>query len=128
MTESGKCIIRIPASPSGRFFEYWVAFLKPIHHLTDLECKIFALFLKHRYELSRVIKDDKYLDNITMSSDIRKTILGETGITAKHLTVVIGNLRKKKLIVDGMLNRRFVPNLSEGMTSFHLIIDFSFDD
>jgi hypothetical protein len=123
--ESNKCIIEIPTTINGKFFKYWVEFLSPIHHLTKLEENIFASILKQRYLLSEVIKDDDVLDSVVMSKDIREKIYKETGINQKHLNVVVGNLKRKKLIQNGKINRRFVPNIKEPDKGFSLIIKFT---
>ena len=60
-------IIRIPTSLEGKFFKYWFMFLEPFHNLTDREIDIITAFVKKRYELSKVIKDNEILDKVTMS-------------------------------------------------------------
>ena len=70
-------IVRIPCSLDISFFKYWFMFLKPFHKLTDREIDVIATFVKHRYELSKVIKDNEILDKVTMSEDIKKKVREE---------------------------------------------------
>jgi hypothetical protein len=76
--------IRIPTSLKDDFFKWWFKFLKPLHKLTDRESDVAAAFLKHRYELSKVIQDNTILDRVTMSEDVRKKIRKECDITLQY--------------------------------------------
>lgn len=67
MNKKANNIIRIPTSLNGKFFKYWFEFLKPFHKLTDREIDVITSFVKQRYELSKVIKDNDILDKVTMS-------------------------------------------------------------
>lgn len=40
----------------------------------------------------------------------------------------MGKLRKNKLIVDGKLNKRFIPNVSADPKDFKLMLYFEFKD
>lgn len=117
-------IIRIPTSINTSFFRYWLEFLKPFHNLTDKEMQIAALILKKRYELSKVIKDDGILDKVVMSEDTKRGIREECNISLPHFQVIMGKLRKSKIILEGKVNPRFVPNISEEQGSFRLLLNF----
>lgn len=117
-------IIRIPTSLNGKFFRYWLEFLAPFHHLTDREMDVATNLIKYRYELSKVIKDDSILDKVTMSEDTKRKIREECNITLPHFQVIMGKLRKNKVIVDGKLNPRFIPNINEEGDSFKLLLLF----
>lgn len=117
-------IIRIPTSLNGKFFRYWLEFLAPFHHLTDREMDVATSLIKYRYELSKVIKDDSILDKVTMSEDTKRKIREECNITLPHFQVIMGKLRKNKVIVDGKLNPRFIPNINEEDDSFKLLLLF----
>ena len=120
-------VIRIPTSIGGKFFRYWLDFLKPFHHLTDREEDIVTCFLRHRYELGKVIKDDAVLDKVTMSDDTRRKVREECGVTLAHFQVIMGKLRKNKVIVDGKLNPRFIPNVTEEKGVFRLVLYFDLE-
>lgn len=117
-------IIRIPTSLEGKFFRYWFEFLKPFHNLTEREIDVIALFVQKRYELSKVISDNKILDNVVMSEDIKAKIRTELGITLSHFQVIMGKLRKSKVIVDNRINPKFIPNIYEDKGSFQLLLLF----
>ena len=120
-------VLRIPCSLSGSFFRYWFMFLRPFHKLTNREIDVITAFVKHRYELSKVIKDDVILDKVTMSEDAKKQVREECGIAFQHFQVIMSNLRKNKVIENGKINPKFIPNITEenGMFKLMLLFDLS---
>lgn len=117
-------IVRVPCSLSKGFFRYWFMFLEPFHKLTDREIDIITSFVKQRYELSKVIKDNEILDKVTMSEDTKKKVREECNITLPHFQVIMGKLRKNKVIIDGKINPRFIPNIDEETGTFQLLLLF----
>ena len=117
-------IVRVPCSLSKNFFRYWFMFLEPFHNLTDREIDVITSFVKQRYELSKVIKDNDILDKVTMSEDTKRKVREECNITLPHFQVIMGKLRKNKVIVDGKINSRFIPNIDEETDTFKLLLLF----
>lgn len=117
-------VIRIPTSLEGKFFRYWLEFLRPIHKLTNREIEVAELFLKHRYQLSKVVSDEELLDKIVMGEDVKKQIRETLGITLEHFQVIMSKLRKRKVIEDNKLNRKFLPNLIKSENTFNLLLYF----
>jgi hypothetical protein len=117
-------VIRIPTSLEGKFFRYWLEFLRPIHKLTNREIEVAELFLKHRYQLSKVVSDEELLDKIVMGEDVKKQIRETLGITLEHFQVIMSKLRKRKVIEDNKLNRKFLPNLIKSENTFSLLLYF----
>ena len=117
-------IVRIPCSLDKSFFRHWFNFLEPFHKLTDREIDVITSFVKQRYELSKVIKDSDILDKVTMSEDTKKKVREECNITLPHFQVIMGKLRKNKVIIDGKINPRFIPNIDEEAGTFQLLLLF----
>ena len=117
-------IARVPCSLDKSFFRYWFMFLEPFHKLTKREIDVAASFVKQRYELSKVIKDSEILDRVTMSEDTKKKVSEECNITLPHFQVIMGKLRKNKVILDNRINPRFIPYLTDDKGSFSLLIKF----
>ena len=117
-------IVRVPCSLSGSFFRYWFMFLGPFHKLTNREIDVITSFVKQRYELSKVIKDTEILDKVTMSEDTKKKVREECNVTLPHFQVIMGKLRKNKVIIDGKINPRFIPNIDEETGTFQLLLLF----
>lgn len=121
-------IINIPTSLEGNFFRYWLEFLAPFHRLTAREMDVATSFIKQRYILSEAIKDEDILDRVTMSEDTKHKVMQECNITPSHFQVIMGKLRKAKIIVDGKINPKFIPkNISKGDKSFQLLLYFDLD-
>ena len=116
-------VVRIPTTLDN-FFKQWLIFLKPFHGLTDRQIDIAAVFLKQRYELSKVISDEKLLDENVMSESTKRQVREECNITLPHFQVIMGKLRKNKVIVDGKINPRFIPNIDEETGTFQLLLLF----
>ena len=121
-------IVRVPCSLSGSFFRYWFKFLEPFHKLTDREIDVITSFVKQRYELSKVIKDTEILDKVTMSEDTKKKVREECNITLPHFQVIMSKLRKNKVIIDGKINPRFIPNFNEETGTFQLLLLFELNE
>lgn len=120
-------VIRIPTSLQGKFFRYWFEFLEPFHHLTNREIEVIASFVKYRYELSKAVKDNSILDidQMIMNEDTKKKVREECGISPAHFQVIMGKLRKNKVIINGKINPKFIPNLSEDENGvFQLLLLF----
>lgn len=124
MNKKANNVVRIPCSLDGSFFRYWFMFLKPFHKLTDREIDVITSFVKHRYELSKVIKDYDILDKVVMSEDTKRKVREECNITLPHFQVIMGKLRSSKVIIDGKINPRFIPNIEEEDGFFKLLLLF----
>lgn len=117
-------VIRIPTSLDIKFFRYWFEFLRPFHKLTEREIDVITSFVKQRYELSKVIKDNEILDRVTMSEDTKRKVREECNMTLPHFQVIMGKLRKSKVIIDNKINPRFIPNIKEDSGIFQLLLLF----
>lgn len=121
-------VVRIPTSINGGFFRYWFDFLHPIHSLTNRETEVIACLARHRYELSKVIKDDAILDRETMGDSVRKEVIEELKITPSFYQQILGKLKKNNIIVNNVINPRFLPELSENSNEFRLLLKFELED
>lgn len=126
MAKQVNSIVRIPCKVDGKFFRYWFEFLTPFHNLTEREMDVITSFVKQRYELSKVIKDNEILDKVTMSEDTKKKVREECDISLPHFQVIMGKLRKNKVIIDGKINPRYIPSVDEENGSFKMMLLFDF--
>ena len=118
-------VIRIPTTLNG-FFRHWFEFLKPFHQLTGREIDVASVLVRKRYELSKVITDDSILDKVVMSDDTRRAVREECGLSLPHFQVIMGKLKKGKIIVDGRINPKFIPTVIEDDGNFQLLLLFDF--
>ena len=126
MAKQVDSIVRIPCKVDGKFFRYWFEFLQPFHNLTEREMDVITSFVKQIYELSKVIKDNEILDKVTMSEDTKKKVREECDISLPHFQVIMGKLRKNKVIIDGKINPRYIPSVDEENGSFKMMLLFDF--
>lgn len=119
-------VVRIPCKLDSKFFRYWFEFLQPFHHLTEREMDVVTSLVKYRYELSKVISDNEILDKVTMGDDTKRKVMEECGITLPYLQVILGKLKKNRVIIDGKINPRYIPNIIEENNSFKLMLLFDF--
>jgi hypothetical protein len=126
MAKQVDSIVRIPCKVDGKFFRYWFEFLTPFHNLTEREMDVITSFVKQRYELSKIIKDNEILDKVTMSEDTKKKVREECDISLPHFQVIMGKLRKNKVIIDGKINPRYIPSVDEENGSFKMMLLFDF--
>lgn len=118
-------VIRIPTSLKGNFFRIWIEFLTPLHSLTNREKDVMASFIKNRFELSKVIKDEQLLDKWLMSDDTKTKVKEECGVSEAFFQVILGKLRKTNMIIDGRINPKFIPkNIDDNDPSFQLLLYF----
>ena len=61
-----------------------------------------------------------------MSEDTKKKVREECEITLPHFQVIMGKLRKNKVIVDGKINPRYIPSVNEENGSFKMMLLFDF--
>ena len=115
---------KLKMSVDGDFFRSWVEFTKPIHNLPKKQMEVFAAFLQERYRLSKVIIDQSTLDDVLMSVETKRRIKAKCGITTRHLQVIMGNFKKKGVLVDGKIFLPLVPQLNEDGAGLLIIFDF----
>ena len=121
-------VLSIPTSLKGKFFKHWFKFLLPSHNLTDREMDVAAAFLLKRFELSKVISDVNILNSVLMNEDTKRSIRETLDIKHPHFQVIMGKLRKAKVIIDNRINPRFIPNVMEENGNFKLLLLFTFND
>ena len=120
-------VIGVPCTLS-KFFRYWVEFLEPLHGLTEREIDVITAFLKKRYELSKDILDPIKLDKYLMNEETKAEIRDECKISPAHFQVIMGKLRKSKIIVNGNINPRFIPNIKDNGDAFQLLLYFQINN
>lgn len=118
-------VVRIPCSLDN-FFSYWVEFMRPFHKLTEREGQVLALFLEERYALSKVIHDEDILDNVLMSEDTKKKVREKGEVGVQHIYAIMKSFEKNNVIVNGRVNRRFVPKIPQENGNYKLMFLFDF--
>ena len=105
-------VIRIPCQSLQGFFESWFQILKPIHKLSNSEIKLISTIVRLRYDLSTKINDLSLLDDYLMSREFKNKILQESGMTISSFRVSMYKLQKQKVIINGKINPKLIPNIN----------------
>lgn len=96
--------------------------------MTDRQINFAAELLKHRHALSKVIIDDKLLDeNVLNNESTKQKVMKACGITPAFFKVLMRDLKMHKFIVDGSINHRYIPKLQEGSGSFAIMLYFDIE-
>lgn len=119
-------VIRIPCKKDSSFFRMWLLFLKPFHNLTDREMDLAAAILKSRMELSKSILDKDILNKVLFSRDNINKILKECNMNLPYYNVLKAGLKKGGFYKDGIINPRYIPNVSNDASSFKMMLFFDF--
>lgn len=117
-------VISIPTTIEGKFFRYWLEFLRPFHKLSDRELDVVSAFLKERYELSKVVSDQELLDKLIMSEDIKRKVRDVCNMSQTHFQVIMTKLKKNKVVDNGRINPKFIPRLDKDADNFQLLLSF----
>ena len=125
MEKKPNSVIALKSSLTGSFFKIWLEFLKPFHKLTKRETDVLASFLKQRYELSKVIKDQEVLNKYTMNEETKRKVREECGISQAHFQVIMTKLKKSKMIENGKIHPKFIPRVEEDAKDFQLLLSFN---
>lgn len=116
------------------FFDLWIEYLTPRHHLTRYEQKFLAACLRTRHELSKSIKDETILDETCMNEIYRAKISKEIGFSNQQTKNVISRLKKLKILAPRKypfstkvqyykIAPSFIPNYNENK-DFTLVLLF----
>lgn len=124
MERKPNSVIALKGNLSGSFFRMWLEFLRPFHKLTERETDVLATFLKHRFELSKVVSDQEVLNKLTMSEDIKKKVREDCNISQAHFQVIMTKLKKNRVIDNGKINPKFIPRVEQDAKSFQLLLTF----
>lgn len=110
------------------FFKNWLLFLKPFHGLSEKQIQLASAFLEVRYHLSQKITDDELLDSNVFSTDVKRKIRNDLGLTTANFQVTLGDLRRHGFIINNRINPRYIPNLGENPKSYSLLFYFPIED
>lgn len=123
MSKYADDVVRISCTLDS-FFRYWVEVLKPFHKLTNRECDILSEFLSKRHKLSKIISDEDVLDTMLMSDEIKTEIREKTNASPQSLHAVMTSFKKNKVLLEGKINKRFIPKISEEGDNYKLMFFF----
>ena len=95
------------------FFRLWMTFLTPYHKLTARERDVAARIIAQYFKLKQSIPDPVVLKEVLWSHTSRKDMRESLGMSPAHFQLVLAKLREAEVLVDGDLNPRYIPHLTE---------------
>lgn len=104
-----------------QFFRYWLRFTKSFHDLAPREMDVLAQYLYYHSMYSEQILNDKVLWKTVFDYETKIIIKKELGMKDAQLQNMMTTLRKKKVIINGKINKIYIPNISPNADSFKII-------
>lgn len=111
----------------SNFFIHWLNFLSPFHHMTVKQTEVAAAFIELRYELSKSISDNAILDEVLFNDKSKAKIKQKCNIKKDHFNVVLGELRKKGVLIGNTVNPKYIPKIKDE-ENFQLLLYFQIND
>lgn len=115
-------VLNIPYSNREEFYEWWVTFLKPIHKMSSVPCKVFAMLLAERERYSKT-NDASNVDTLLFSSEAQDVICDKLKIDKSKLWCHLSVLRKYGVVNKNKINPKFIPEITDDK-AFKLMVRF----
>lgn len=121
-------VAKIPTSPGVPFFYKWLSFLHPFNNLTKTERQVLASLLNKRQELSNLIPNENIVEGLIKSPAVRKEIRDSIDIKMSQFNMIYSALRKKGVIVDDKINKKYIPNVEFDSNEYRLVLIFDINE
>jgi len=95
------------------FFRLWFEFLTPFHKLTSRERDVAARIVIQWFRLRESISDPVVLKDVMWSQTSRRDMRESLGMSVAHFQMILGKLRTAGVLVDGGINPKYIPHLSD---------------
>jgi len=109
------------------FFK-WLDITYAAHKLPKQKRDILALFLYHHYLLKGEITNNKILWKMVFDYDTKLKIKEDLDIDDQALQNTLTYYRKNNIIVNGIINPAFIPNIEVNSKQFKIIYNFNIVD
>ena len=95
------------------FYRMWIEFLAPFHKLTSREREVAARIIAQYFKLKDSIPDPEVLKEVMWSHTSRKDMRESLKMSQAHFQMILAKLRTSGVIVDGDINPKYIPHISE---------------
>jgi len=112
LDDSSVTVIRIPSKGVDGLVRVWLEMLKPLTHLRDVEADVATCYICEYFRLRQHITDEALLWEMMWSRECRQRMMKKAGKKLEHFQSILTMLRQKKFIIDGRINRKFIPNIA----------------
>jgi len=107
---------------------YWLKFIKPFHNLPEQPMRILALVLYYYFEYKEKITDDEIIWKMIFEYDTKVKILNELNIKNHTLENKFTDLRKRGVIKNNTVDKKFIPDLNINSKEFQINFRFNIKD
>lgn len=111
-----------------QFFLVWIKILQSFLKLGKKEQLVLSKILYNRYILTQEIKNKAIVEDLVLSTGIRKKIKDELKIDSASFNNILSALRKKKLLVGNKINNKIIPMVSDDFKSFKLVYNIEINE
>lgn len=91
----------------------WLKLLEPLHHLTDKEIEVAALFIESYISNKEKVINDDLLNQLTFSTENKKKIRLKLKMSPTYFQIILKGLKNKNIYKDGKINLKYVPCFNE---------------
>ncbi|MBQ3950923.1 MAG: hypothetical protein II661_10655 [Bacteroidales bacterium] len=98
------------------FARAWVDLLSPYHKLTSREKDVAARIINQHLKLKESISDPEVLRDVLWSRSSRKDMMQSLGMSQAHFQMVLARLREAEFLIDGDINKKYLPGITEDTT------------
>lgn len=91
------------------FYRMWFEFLTPFHKLTSRERDVAARIVAQWFRLGESISDPIVRNDVMWSQTSRCDMRESLGMSPAHFQMILGKLRQAGVLVDGAINKRYIP-------------------
>lgn len=121
-------IIRVKCSPES-FYRAFLEILTPYHKLASREKDVAARVIAQRAKLMKSVSDPEVLKEVLWSQTSRNDMRESLGISREHFQLLLGKLRRCGILVDGGVDPRYVPKMTDEPRFFlGVLFDWSSPD
>lgn len=124
-------IANIKASLSGEpnIFKLWLEFTRPMNKLSRSQINLLAFLLRNRYEMMKLIHDEKEVESLLFSPENRAIMCEELGINKTTLITMLSVLRTRGVLFqNNTINPKYIPCIGEDSDTYKLIINFNINE
>lgn len=105
---------------SDSFYRMWIELLTPFHKLTSREKDVAARIIMQYFKLKESVPDPEVLKEVLWSRKSRKDMMESLGMSQAHFQMVLAKLKSAGVLINGDLNKKFIPHKTEGDPRFML--------
>lgn len=114
-------IIPVKCTESS-FYRAFVEFTTPYHKLTARERDVAARILQYYFKFKESIPDPEVVRDLLWSRKTRRDIMESLKMSDAHFKMILGKLRAAEFIVDGDINKQYIPHKIPGESRFMLAV------